>query len=143
MQDLGNLEELAKELVSALAVVTLVMAVVMENLVKPWVTVVVVKEDAMEEEVEGAAVDMVGVEAVTLTIVIKTIAMEVAVTEAEDLQTTLMEIILVVIATTKIKIRMMITLKIVTTTLRKGNQILALNKTKQIMTKRKKKKTLT
>ena len=142
MQDLGNLEELAKELVSALAVVTLVMAVVMENLVKPWVTVVVVKEDAMEEEVEGAAVDMVGVEAVTLTIVIKTIAMEVAVTEAEDLQTTLMEIILVVIATTKIKIRMMITLKIVTTTLRKGNQILALNKTKQIMTKRKK-KTLT
>jgi hypothetical protein len=112
------------------------MAVVMENLVKPWVTVVVVKEDAMEEEVEGAAVDMVGVEAVTLTIVIKTIAMEVAVTEAEDLQTTLMEIILVVIATTKIKIRMMITLKIVTTTLRKGNQILALNKTKQIMTKR-------
>ena len=78
----------------------------------------------------------------TLTIVIKTIAMEVAVTEAEDLQTTLMEIILVVIATTKIKIRMMITLKIVTTTLRKGNQILALNKTKQIMTKRKK-KTLT
>ena len=136
------MEELAKELVSALAVVTLVMAVVMENLVKPWVTVVVVKEDAMEEEVEGAAVDMVGVEAVTLTIVIKTIAMEVAVTEAEDLQTTLMEIILVVIATTKIKIRMMITLKIVTTTLRKGNQILALNKTKQIMTKRKK-KTLT
>ena len=137
------MEELAKELVSALAVVTLVMAVVMENLVKPWVTVVVVKEDAMEEEVEGAAVDMVGVEAVTLTIVIKTIAMEVAVTEAEDLQTTLMEIILVVISTTKIKIRMMITLKIVTTTLRKGNQILALNKTKQIMTKRKKKKTLT
>jgi hypothetical protein len=136
VQDLGNLEELAKELVSALAAVTLVMAVVMENLVKTWVTVVVVKEDAMEEEVEGAAVDMVGVEAVTLTIVIKTIAMEVAVTEAEDLQTTLMEIILVVIATTKIKIRMMINLKIVTTTLRKGNQILALNKTKQIMTKR-------
>ena len=136
------MEELAKELVLALAVVTLVMAVVMENLVKPWVTVVVVKEDAMEEEVEGAAVDMVGVEAVTLTIVIKTIAMEVAVTEAEDLQTTLMEIILVVIATTKIKIRMMITLKIVTTTLRKGNQILALNKAKQIVTKRKK-KTLT
>ena len=103
----------------------------MANSVRLWVTVkaaATVEDEAAEAAVEVAVVEMD-------QIVTQTTATEVAVIIAEEVhKMALMKEIIRAAIVTKIKIQTMTTiLKIATTTPRKINQILALNKREKIM----------